>query len=377
MARIAILGPAYPYRGGPPLVVAHCYELLSAHHDVEVFSFTRLYPQFLFPGTRQEDVSKFPAKVHPVRRMIDSINPLSWLRTARAIADYKPDLIVVDWYQPFFGACYRTILRPLKARGIRIVFLCENVVSHEGRAVDTFLTRLALNMSDAYVAFSESVEKTLKTWYPRAEVGRATLPLFFSRDSAPVQWSREDARRQLGLESKRVLLFFGYIRKYKGLRNLIAAFDAVHAAHPDTYLLIVGECYEKAEDYEQLIAGSAARESIRWVNQYVANEDIGLYYSAADLVVLPYISATQSGIVKIAFGYDKPVLATEVGGLAEEIGRWNAGRIVSPNSVEALENGLIAMLSEDSLERYAEGARRAKESNSFADILPLIENFLP
>ena len=114
MSRIAIVGPAYPYRGGPPLVVAHLYELLSQRHEVEVFSFTRLYPALLFPGTRQEDISAHPAKVHPVRRMIDSINPRSWIRTARAIAAYKPDLVLIDWYQPFFGPCYAVIGRMLK-----------------------------------------------------------------------------------------------------------------------------------------------------------------------------------------------------------------------------------------------------------------------
>ncbi len=376
MSRIAIIGPAYPYRGGPPLVVAHLYELLSAKHEVEVFSFTRLYPSFLFPGTRQEDISQFPAKVHPVRRIIDSINPLTWLRCAREIIASKPDLVLVDWYQPFFGACYRVILRALRKHNIRIVFLCENVVSHESRAVDTMLTRMALDMSDGFIAFSESVEQTLRSWYPQAPIGRATLPLFFTRESAPVQWTRESAREHLDLDDKRVLLFFGYIRKYKGLRNLIAAFDAVHTTHPDSFLLIVGECYENSEEYRTLIASSKAKDSIRWVNEYVANEEISLYYNAADLVVLPYISATQSGIVKIAFGFEKPVLATEVGGLAEEIGKWKAGRIVAPNDVQQLSRGISEMLAEPSLEAYAQGAHNAKEADSFSSILPLIEQFL-
>ncbi len=377
MSRIAIIGPAYPYRGGPPLVVAHTYELLSAHHDVEVFSFTRLYPSLLFPGTRQEDISKHPAKQHPVRRLIDSINPFTWLRTAREILAWKPDLVVVDWYQPFFGLCYRVILAALRKHNIRVVFLCENVVSHEARAIDTMLTRMALDQSDAYIAFSESVEATLRSWYPTAPLGRGTLPLFFTQESAPVQWTREEARRSLGYTNERVLLFFGYIRKYKGLRNLISAFDAVHDAHPDTSLLIVGECYENAEEYKTLIANCRAKDRIRWINEYVANEEIARYYGAADLVVLPYVSATQSGIVKIAFGFEKPVIATRVGGLAEEIGRWKAGEVVEPNDLKALSRGIIEMLDKSSLDEYALGAKAAKEADSFASIVPLIEKFLP
>ncbi|MFM7774608.1 MAG: glycosyltransferase [Candidatus Kapaibacterium sp.] len=376
MSRIAIIGPAYPYRGGPPLVVAHLYEALAREHAVEVFSFTRLYPSLLFPGTRQEDVSAFPAKVHPVRRMIDSINPVTWVRTARAIMEWKPDLVLVDWYQPFFGPCYAVIGRMLKRRGIRIVFLTENIVSHESRWVDTVLTRRALDVSDGFIAFSASVEQTLKRWYPQLRAERATLPLFFTEETSPVAWTQDEARAHLGITHARVLLFFGYIRKYKGLRNLIAAFPAIHKEFPDTFLLIVGECYENADEYRALIEQSGVAHAIRWVAEYVPNEDIAMYYHAADIVVLPYDSATQSGIVKIAFGFEKPVLATRVGGLTEEIAPWNAGVVVEPHDPAALIGGLRTMLG-GPLDAYVNGARKAKEADRFDAIVPMVESFLP
>lgn len=376
MSRIAIIGPAYPYRGGPPLVVAHLYEALAREHAVEVFSFTRLYPSLLFPGTRQEDVSAFPAKVHPVRRMIDSINPVTWVRTARAIMEWKPDLVLVDWYQPFFGPCYAVIGRMLKRRGIRIVFLTENIVSHESRWVDTVLTRRALDVSDGFIAFSASVEQTLKRWYPQLRAERATLPLFFTEETSPVAWTQDEARAHLGITHARVLLFFGYIRKYKGLRNLIAAFPATHKEFPDTFLLIVGECYENADEYRALIEQSGVAHAIRWVAEYVPNEDIAMYYHAADIVVLPYDSATQSGIVKIAFGFEKPVLATRVGGLTEEIAPWNAGVVVEPHDPAALIGGLRTMLG-GPLDAYVNGARKAKEADRFDAIVPMVESFLP
>jgi glycosyltransferase involved in cell wall biosynthesis len=373
MSRIAIIGPAYPYRGGPPLVVANLYELLSRRHNVEVFSFTRLYPRLLFPGKRQEDISKHPAKQHPVRRRIDSINPWTWYKTAREIIAFKPDLVLVDWYQPFFGACYRVICSMLRKHGIPTVFLCENVISHESRFIDTFLSKLALSQSDSFIVFSDSVAKTLQSMYPGRDIERATLPLFFSESSAPKTWSSMEAKSSLGLEGDRVLLFFGYIRKYKGLRNLIKAFPMVARQHPDAFLLIVGECYEDAVEYNDLIEKSGFSNRIRWINEYVANEDVGLYYAAAELVVLPYVSATQSGIVKIAFGFSKPVLATNVGGLSEEIERFGSGRIVASPEPEILAEGINFMLAEPSLAPYADGATKARQANSFDEIGEMIE----
>ena len=229
--------------------------------------------------------------------------------------------------------------------------------------------------SDGFICFSAAVEDSLHQRYPGLRVERTTLPLFFSDETSPVNWTREAAREQLHVQNKRVLLFFGYIRKYKGLRNLLAAFPAIHREFPDTVVLIVGECYENADEYKQRIADSGVSHAIQWIQEYVPNEDVALYYQAADVVVLPYDSATQSGIVKIAFGFHKPVLATRVGGLAEEILPWHAGEVVEPHNVAALQDGLRAMLQSD-LSTYANGAQRAKEANSFERILPLVDSFL-
>jgi glycosyltransferase involved in cell wall biosynthesis len=377
MSRIAIIGPAYPYRGGPPLVVANLYEqLVSRGHQVEVFSFTRLYPSLLFPGVRQEDVSKHPQKAHPVTRVIDSVNPFTWLNASKLIADFKPDIVLVDWYQPFFGLCYHTILRALKRIGVRVVFLTENVISHEARAIDTFLTKLALQHADSFIAFSESVESRLTEWYKGKKISRSTLPLFFTQETSPIQWTSQSAKEKLGLQGKRVLLFFGYIRKYKGLRKLIEAFPLIADEFGDVHLLIVGECYESADEYNAMIQSSGYSNRITWINEYVPNEDVGLYYNSADIIVLPYESATQSGIVKIAFGYGKPVVATNVGGLAEEISAWNAGIVVEHNSPAIFANGVATMLRLSSLKEYSDGAVKAKNANSFDGIGELVEKHI-
>lgn len=377
MSRIAIIGPAYPYRGGPPLVVANLYEqLVSRGHQVEVFSFTRLYPSLLFPGVRQEDVSKHPQKAHPVTRVIDSVNPITWFRTSKFIADFKPDVVLVDWYQPFFGLCYHTILRSLKRTGVKVVFLTENVISHEARAIDTYLTKLALQHADSFIAFSESVETRLGEWYQGKMISRSTLPLFFTQETSPIHWTSQSAKEKLRLQGKRVLLFFGYIRKYKGLRKLIEAFSIIAPQFDDVHLLIVGECYEDANEYNALIQSSGVSHRITWINEYVPNEDVGLYYNSADIVVLPYESATQSGIVKIAFGYGKPIVATNVGGLAEEIATWNAGIVVENNAPKTFAEGVATMLRLSSLQEYADGALKAKNANSFDGISELVERHI-
>ncbi|GIV53529.1 MAG: glycosyl transferase [Candidatus Kapaibacterium sp.] len=370
--RIAIIGPAYPYRGGPAAVVGHLYHALSEHHWVQVFSFSRLYPRILFPGTRQEDISRQPIKPHPAERIIDSIGPRTWYRTARAIAAARPDVVLLDWYQPFFGLCYSEILRTLeRLYPVPVVILAENVISHEARWLDWWLLRRTFRYASGFIAFSDAVAQRLRQLSAHRPVVRAHLPLFVTPDSAPVAWTPQAAKEKLGLSGKRVVLFFGYIRPYKGLATLIEAFARVEQPH--AVLLIVGECYEDPERYQRLIAASGAADRIRWIAEYVPNEDVPLYYTAADLVVLPYHSGTQSGVQRIAFAFGKPVLVTDVGGLAEDVRQFGAGEVVPPRDSDALASTLTRMLAEPSLDRYIAGARTAAEHTRFERIVETIE----
>lgn len=373
MKKILIIGPAYPYRGGPALFVGNLYEKLSPNFNVEVVSFTRLYPQILFPGVRQEDISKVPAKKHPVRRMIDSVNPFTWFKTARYVLSQKPDLLVFDWYQPFFGLCYHVIARLVKKSNITILFITENVISHEARFIDSFLTKIALRYADYFLVMSESVGKFLAEFLPNRPIFESALPLFHSAETAVENWTNETAKAKLGLSGKKVILFFGYIRKYKGLRQLLSAFPNIISKLPDAHLLIVGECYENVDEYRTLISQTGAEKSITFINEYVPNEEISLYYNAADVVALPYISATQSGIVKIAFGFGKPVVATDVGGLAEEIGKWNAGFVVPPNQPEKFADAIILFFESSEREKFAQGAKKAAQANDFDKISDVFE----
>jgi glycosyltransferase involved in cell wall biosynthesis len=306
--------------------------------------------------------------------MIDSIAPWTWYRTADAIAAFKPDVILLDWYQPFFGLCYGTILRRLRQlHTAPIIILAENIISHEARWVDWWLTRNVFRSADAFIAFSSAVAQRLQQLYPERPVQRAFLPLFITPEDSSTRWTMERAKQQLGLEGKRVLLFFGYVRPYKGLSTLIEAFRSLDV--PDTILLIVGECYEDPDDYRQRIARSGVAHRIRWIAEYVPNEDVPLYYTAADIVVLPYHSGTQSGVQRIAFAFGKPVIVTDVGGLAEDVRTFGAGLVVPPADSVALREALRTML-EQPLDDFIAGATRAAQETRFERIAECIEHLV-
>lgn len=367
--RIILVGPAYPYRGGNALFVAHLYEALSKSFDIEVINFTRLYPQLLFPGTRQEDVSKVPIKKHPSTRLIDSINPLTWIKTANYIKAKRPDLIAFIWYQPFFGFSIGTIAKILRKqfKG-KILFITENIISHESMFYDRILTRYALSSADKFLVLSDVVEKGIRSMYPDKKVFRSTLPIYdcYGFDNS---LSKTDARKKLGLtDDKKVLLFFGYVRAYKGLMNLIEAMPILLREDEKYFLLIVGEFYESKDKYFEKIKELNIQNNVLIIDEFVPNEEVGIYYSAADVVVLPYNSATQSGILNIAYGFKKPVVVTNVGGLPELVEDGKTGFIVEPKNPEALAEGIKKYFSASNIVDFSKNIETFVKKNSFMTI---------
>ncbi|MCX8056690.1 MAG: glycosyltransferase [Ignavibacteria bacterium] len=367
--RIILVGPAYPYRGGNALFVAHLYEALSKAFEIEVVNFSRLYPQLLFPGSRQEDVSKVPIKKHPSTRLIDSINPISWIKTINYIKAKKPDLIAFIWYQPFFGFSIGTIARALhKKFKNKILFITENIVSHESMFYDKILTKYALASADKFLVLSDVVEKGIRSMYPDKKVFRSTLPIYdcYGFDS---KLSKSDARKKLGIgDEKKVLLFFGYIRAYKGLMNLIEAMPILLEKDENYFLLIVGEFYESKEKYFDRIKELEISKNVLVIDEFVPNEEVGIYYSAADVVVLPYNSATQSGILNIAYGFKKPVVVTNVGGLPELVEDGKTGFIVEPRNPKALAEGIEKCINASNFEDFQSNIETFIKKNSFMSI---------
>ena len=339
-ARIAIVGPAYPLRGGNALFVAHLYDSLRLDHDAYVVSFRRLYPSLLFPGSTQMNLSHDPVKNTPSRQIIDSVNPFSWIEAVRWITQPKrrPDLVVFVWWNPFFGVCYGAMARMLRRKlGARVMFVCENVVSHENRFVDRFLTRFALSSADYFMVLSGVVASRVHSLFPRTPVRQAALPIYNCYNPSGV--NRDAVRESLGL-TRPTVLFFGYVREYKGLAYLLRAMPMI-LEEIDVDLLVVGEFYDDRSKYDRIIEELDIGERVRIVAEHVPDEAVGDYFGAADVAVLPYVSATQSGITQIAFAFGLPVVSTNVGGLPEVVREGETGYIVKPEDERELARAVV------------------------------------
>jgi glycosyltransferase involved in cell wall biosynthesis len=371
--KIVLIGPAYPIRGGNALFVAHLYESLSATNDVQVISYSRLYPGFLFPGVRQTDISGVAIKKHPASQIIDCLNPFTWWKAAHLAASMNPDMLVFTWWNPFFGFIVKTIASEFKRRAKKpVVIIAENVISHEGRWIDVFLTKIALQTADRFLVLSKVVEEGIKKLYPRIKVFRSSLPIYDCYQTQE-QLTQHQAQQRLGLEGKNVILFFGYIRQYKGLMNIIEALPLIRKQINNAHLLVVGEFYDNPQPYLDTIKRLGLGNYITIINKFVANEVVHLYFTAANVVVLPYNEATQSGILSITYGFAKPVVVTDVGGLAELVDDGKSGFIVPPHDVPKLAESVIRYFVENREQNFSHNIETKRQENSFNKIRIVFE----
>ncbi len=361
--KVALLGPTYPHRGG----IAHYTTLLSrafaeriGASSLSMISFRRLYPGFLFPGTTQFDASGEALRppVEP-EATLDSMSPLSWIAAGRRLRALKPDLLVVPWWHPFFGPSLGTAARtarPRSAAGPKRIFLCHNVEPHEATPLDRALSSYGLGAADGFLVHARVEEERLR---PRAH-GRPVRvhphPTYdvFSRTPP----DRDAARAAVGARGK-TILFFGYVRPYKGLADLL---EALRLARPDAWdtLLVVGEFYEPRERYAAALAHPALQGKVTVVDRYVANEEVAAYFAAADVVALPYRAATGSGIAQVAFGAGVPVIATRTGGLEEVVEEGTTGLLVPPEEPAALARALERFFDDELAAPLREGVSRAR-----------------
>jgi glycosyltransferase involved in cell wall biosynthesis len=354
--KVCLVGPAYPFRGG----ISHFTTLLAREfeqeHEVLNVNFKRLYPSVFFPGKTQFDESDSPL-VTPSERLIDSINPFTYIKAARRIMKFSPDLVVFQWWHPFFALSYFGMRCFLPKRlHQNIVYLCHNVVPHESTLLDRMLMKLGYAGVRAFLVQSQEDEKQLMKMKPSARVNVHPHPIYdvFRRGEV----SREEAREKIGIGG-RVILFFGYIRQYKGLELLLEAF-ALASRTIKAKLLIVGEFYEDRGRYDDMIRELGIESEVSIIDRYVPNEEVEVFFQASDLVALPYLSATQSGIVQVAFGFNRPVVVTAVGGLPDVVDDGKTGFIVPPRDAEALADALVRFFKENrgpDMERAIDGAK--------------------
>lgn len=360
-SHIAVVGPVHPYRGG----IAHFTEmtvtgLTERGHDVHPVSFSRQYPSLLFPGkTQLEPDEEAPSSVREASHRLDSINPISWVRTARALRAAAPDAVVFQYWMPFFAPAYGTVARLLRRDGIPSFAVVHNALPHERHIGDEWLSRFFLRACEGHVVMSDAVADNLQSLRaPDAAVQQIAHPVY-ERFGDSVPTGRARAALDLPLETP-VILFFGFVRAYKGLHVLLNALPQILERLPDLRLVIAGESYEDPERYRRLIRQHDLGDHVHWQNRYIPSGAVPTYFSAADLVVQPYVSATQSGVAQIATHFEVPMVVTDVGGLAETIPHEDAGFVVPPETRSALAAAVARFFRDDWSDRLGEGMRARK-----------------
>ncbi len=356
--RIALVGPVHPWRGGIAQYLGSLGEALMPHAEVRAVTFTRQYPSFLFPGRTQRDPGAPPPRF-PVAPLLDSVGPWTWPRVTSHLERFAPGLVILKWWLPFFGPAFASSVGPLRRRGTRVVLVCDNLVPHEPRPGDAAFTRWMLRASDGYLVMSESVERDLERLKPGAPRRRVRHPLYAQFDRG--RHTRESARETLGLEGE-VVLFFGYVRRYKGLDTLLDAWPSVRARRPAT-LVVAGEFYEDPAPYRARAA--AGGSSVRLLERYLDDAEVEAVFRAADVVVLPYRAATQSGVTHVAYALGVPVITTDVGGLAETVRPGITGLVVPPEDPVALADAIVDYFERGLAPRLRAGVAELKREHSW------------
>jgi glycosyltransferase involved in cell wall biosynthesis len=377
--RLALLGPAPPFRGGIVVYLAMLARVLEERgHELVWISFQKQYPRFLFPGAEQTGEIA-PWLQHANEPSFVPWSPWSWRRTADMLADQRPDAVVLKYWIPFFAPGYWGTLARLRRRSpARIIYVLDNVIAHERYPLGRWLTRRALQQGHGFVAQSDQVRRDLNDVVPGIDPVRVITsphPVYDFGEPGRTRRTRAAARAVLGLPADvRLVLCFGFIKPYKGVRYLIDAAPSLQERYGDgVRLLIVGDIYGDKRPYVERIAASGAADIIQLVDEFVPDAVIEDYFQAADLVVLPDLSATQSGIVQIAYNYDRPVVTTDVGGLPEVVHHERTGFLVPPGDAAALAQAITRFFDEQWGERLAAGVVAEKHKYSWDRLAEAIE----
>lgn len=363
MASVAIIGPAHPLREGGIVSFNHRLALAFKEngHACEIWSFSLQYPSFLFPGKTQYSDQPPPADL-TIHRAINSINPLNWIAVGKKIKRTRPDLVVVRFWLPLMGPALGTILSIIKRNEhTRIVCIADNIIPHEKRPGDRLFTRYFLRFCDAVVTMSDQVSRDLQLFSNAKPYRQVTHPLY---DHFGEIVPKSIAREKLDIEAnEKMILFFGFIRKYKGLDLLLEAMADQRLAQQKIKLLIAGEFYENAKPYQELIDRLALTDRVVCHTHFIADPDVRYYLCAADAVVQPYRHATQSGVSPLAYHFERPMIVTNVGGLADGVPDEKAGLVCEPES-HAIADAILRFYERGEA-YFSEGIRIQKKKLSW------------
>jgi D-inositol-3-phosphate glycosyltransferase len=356
--KIIILGPAFPLRGGiADFNEALADSLQNAGDDVTIYSFSYQYPSILFPGKSQKAAGLEPLHLK-IKSTLSSVNPASWYQTSKLIANEKPDLVIIRYWLPFMAPALGTVARNLRKNKIKIIAITDNVIPHEKRPGDTMLTKYFVKQCDGFIAMSKSVLNDLEKFTTNKNKRFLPHPVY---DIFGEKISKTDARNNLALNAdNRFILFFGFIREYKGLGILLDAMSQESMRIRKIKLLIAGEFYEDEKPYIEKIKSLKLEENIHLHAQYIGKEKVKDYFCAADLIVQPYLHATQSGITQIAYHFGRPMLVTNVGGLSEIVTNGRVGYVVEKNP-EAIANAITDFYDKEREKEFSKNVDIDKE----------------
>lgn len=378
MKKIVLIGPVYPYKGGIAHYTSLMYQALSKKFDVEMISYKMQYPRFLF-RKEQKDYRNDMFQVKEAQFLIHTANPMNIINTARKIKKMHPDLVIMQWWHPYFAPCY-CILEAALGKGIKKMFVCHNVFPHERFPMDRFLTRMTLKKADYFLVHSRSDGADLLTIKPDAHYRQNPHPTYnaFQIRNMTKTQAREALVRLSGKRNLngKLLLFFGFVREYKGLKHLIQAMPAIREQLDDVTLLVVGAFGSDKEDYLRLIEQNQVQDCIEVIDGYTPDNEVEIYFSACDMVVLPYESATQSGIVQIAYGFEKPVLVTNVGGLPDVVTDNRTGYVVEPRNPRQLADAVVRFYRDGMEEIFAENVKKEAHRFSWDRLTEKVEELL-
>jgi glycosyltransferase involved in cell wall biosynthesis len=339
MQKVVIIGPGHPLRGGLATFNQRlAQEFNKQGNECSIVSFSLQYPAILFPGKTQYTSEPAPENIK-IHTLINTINPLNWFIVGRKLATWKPDIIVVRYWIPFIGPSLGTILRIVKRnKHTKIICIADNVMPHEKRPGDKFFTRYFLKACDGFITMSENVMRDLRSFEKDKPAQLIQHPLY---DTFGERMDKNEARKQLGLNPEdKIILFFGFIRKYKGLDILLTAMADERIKKAKIKLVIAGEFYEDEKPYHQMIENLKLQDSVILKTNFIPDSEVKYYLCAADCVVQPYKSATQSGVTPLAYHFEKPMVVTNVGGLPVLVPHQKVGLVCEPNP-EAFADGIL------------------------------------
>lgn len=371
--KVIIVGPAYPYRGGiADTNESLCRAFIANGHDASIVTFKMQYPGFLFPGKTQFSKDSEPEEPKVIR-MINSINPLNWILTGKRINKLNPDLVIIRYWLPFMSPCLGTIARSLK-KDIKVFALCDNIIPHEKRPGDILFTKYFVKPFDGFITMSSKVKKELDHFSNKPKI-YIPHPI---NDNLGEKIPKEKARKHLNLDiSGKYILFFGLVRKYKGLDLLLKAMAEDAVKQMNIKLLVVGEFYDSKEEYLEIINEYDLNDRVIIKDEYIPTSDIKFYFSAVDLVAQTYHSASQSGISQIAYNFEVPLLVTNIGGLPEMVIHNKLGYITSKETSD-IAKYICEFYEADKFDSFSENIQKEKTKytwNNFSkEILNLFDS---